>query len=56
MLKLLKFFIVGIIFGIAAAKSEFLSWYRIYEMFRFKSFHMYGVIGTAIVFSFDAKI
>ncbi len=49
MIKYIKFFIIGIFFGIAAAKSEFLSWYRIYEMFRFKSFHMYGVIGTAVV-------
>lgn len=49
MSKYIKFFIVGIFFGVAAAKSEFLSWYRIYEMFRFKSFHMYGLIGTAVV-------
>ena len=49
MIKYIKFLMVGVFFGIIAAKSEFLSWYRIYEMFKFKSFHMYGLIGTAIV-------
>lgn len=39
---------VGIIFGIVLVKSEAVSWYRIYEMFKFESFHMYGIIGTAI--------
>ncbi|TXE10130.1 YeeE/YedE family protein [Seonamhaeicola algicola] len=47
-MKFLKFLIVGIIFGIILVKSEAVSWYRIYEMFRFQSFHMYGIIGTAI--------
>ena len=47
-MKYLKFLIVGIIFGIVLLKSEAVSWYRIYEMFRFESFHMYGIIGTAI--------
>lgn len=47
-MKLLKFFIVGIIFGIVLTKAEAISWYRIYEMFQFQSFHMYGIIGTAI--------
>jgi len=37
------------VFGITLAKAEVISWYRIYEMFRFQSFHMYGVIGTAVV-------
>jgi hypothetical protein len=45
----LKYLLVGIIFGIVLVKSEAVSWYRIYEMFRFQSFHMYGIIGTAIV-------
>ena len=48
-MKLIKFLFVGIIFGIVLVKSEAVSWYRIYEMFRFQSFHMYGIIGTAIV-------
>lgn len=39
----------GILFGIVMAKAEIISWYRIYEMFRFESFHMYGVIGTAVM-------
>lgn len=48
-MKYLKFLIVGIIFGIVLVKSEAVSWYRIYEMFKFESFHMYGIIGTAVV-------
>lgn len=47
-MKLLKFLLVGIVFGIVLVKSQAVSWYRIYEMFRFESFHMYGIIGTAI--------
>jgi len=47
-MKYLKFLIVGIIFGIILVKSEAVSWYRIYEMFMFESFHMYGIIGTAV--------
>lgn len=47
-MKFLKFLLVGIVFGIVLVKSEAVSWYRIYEMFRFQSFHMYGIIGTAI--------
>ena len=47
-MKHLKFLLVGIFFGIVLVKSEAVSWYRIYEMFRFQSFHMYGIIGTAI--------
>lgn len=41
---------IGILFGIGLTKSEVISWYRIQEMFHFQSFHMYGVIGTAVVF------
>ena len=48
-MKYLKFLIVGTFFGIVLSKSEVISWYRIYEMFHFKSFHMYGVIGSAVV-------
>ena len=48
-MKLLKFLILGILFGIVMAKSEAFSWFRIQEMFRFQSFHMYGIIGTAVI-------
>jgi len=48
-MKLIKFLIVGILFGIILTKAEVISWYRIYEMFRFESFHMYGIIGSAVV-------
>ncbi len=48
-MKYLKFLLVGMIFGIVLVKSEAVSWYRIYEMFRFESFHMYGIIGTAVI-------
>lgn len=43
------YFIIGIVFGITMFKSEAASWFRIYEMFQFKSFHMYGIIGAALV-------
>ena len=45
----LKYLMVGIIFGITFLKAEIISWFRIQEMFRFQSFHMFGVIGTAVV-------
>ena len=48
-MKYIKYLVVGVFFGIVMSKSEVVSWYRIYEMFRFDSFHMYGVIGSAIV-------
>ncbi len=48
-MKLLKFLFVGIFFGIVLVKSEAVSWYRIYEMFKFQSFHMYGIIGSAVI-------
>lgn len=47
-MKFLKFLLVGVFFGIVLVKSEAVSWYRIYEMFRFESFHMYGIIGSAV--------
>jgi len=47
-MKFVKFLIAGTLFGIVMAKSEALSWFRIQEMFRFQSFHMYGIIGTAV--------
>ena len=40
---------IGILFGITMFKSEAASWFRIYEMFSFDSFHMYGIIGSALV-------
>jgi uncharacterized protein len=43
------FLFVGIIFGIIMFKSEAASWFRIFEMFQFQSFHMYGLMGTALV-------
>ncbi|MGB3781064.1 MAG: DUF6691 family protein, partial [Tunicatimonas sp.] len=49
MKKYIPFFTVGIFFGIVLTKSEVISWYRIYEMFHFDAFHMYGVIGSAVV-------
>lgn len=48
-MKFLRYLLVGIIFGIVLTKSEAVSWYRIYEMFHFQSFHMYGIIGVAVV-------
>ncbi len=48
-MKFLKYLLLGILFGITLTKAEIISWYRIYEMFRFQSFHMYGVIGSAVV-------
>lgn len=47
-MKLFQFFAVGMLFGIVLTKSEAVSWYRIYEMFMFQSFHMYGIIGVAV--------
>jgi len=48
-MKNIKFLFVGILFGIILTKAEVVSWFRIYEMFKFQSFHMYGVIGSAVV-------
>jgi hypothetical protein len=45
----LVYLIPGVAFGIVLTKSEVLSWFRIQEMFRFQSFRMYGIIGTAVV-------
>lgn len=44
-----KYLFVGVVFGIVFVKAEIISWFRIQEMFRMQSFHMYGVIGTAVV-------
>lgn len=48
-MRTVLYFIIGIVFGITMFKSEAASWFRIYEMFQFKSFHMYGIIGSALV-------
>lgn len=48
-MKLIKFILVGFVFGIVLTKSEAVSWYRIYEMFQFQSFHMYGIIMVAVL-------
>lgn len=46
---LAKYMFFGMIFGIVLVKGEVVSWFRIQEMFRLESFHMYGIIGTAVV-------
>ena len=48
-MKFFKYLLAGTVFGITLSKAEIISWYRIYEMFKFQSFHMYGVIGSAVV-------
>ena len=48
-MKLLKYIVVGFVFGIILTKAEAVSWYRIYEMFQFQSIHMYGIITVAII-------
>lgn len=45
----IKYLVVGILFGIVFVKAEIISWFRMQEMFRFQSFHMFGVIGSAVV-------
>lgn len=48
-MKHIKYLLIGMLFGITMTKSEAVSWYRIQEMFRFQAFHMYGIIGSALV-------
>lgn len=48
-MRYIKFLLIGVLFGIVLSKAEIISWYRIYEMFKFQSFHMYGVIGSAVI-------
>src|SRR5450755_4039898 len=48
-MKAIKYILTGVLFGIIMTKSEAVSWYRIQEMFRFQSFFMYGIIGTAVI-------
>jgi uncharacterized membrane protein YedE/YeeE len=45
----LKYLILGVLFGIVFTKAEVISWFRIQEMFRMQSFHMYGIIGSAVL-------
>jgi len=45
----IKYMVLGLAFGILLVKAEIISWFRILEMFRLQSFHMYGVIGSAVV-------
>lgn len=47
-MKYIKFFFIGIYFGIVLTKAEVISWFRIQEMFHFQSIHMFGIIGSAI--------
>ena len=48
-MRLLKYSLIGMLFGIVLIKSQVVSWFRIQEMFRLQSFHMYGIIGSAIM-------
>jgi len=48
-MRSITYLFIGIFFGITMFKSEAASWFRIYEMFMFQSFHMYGIIGSALV-------
>ena len=48
-MQFLRYTFLGLLFGIILSKSQVISWYRIQEMFLFDSFHMYGIIGTAVV-------
>lgn len=45
----LKYLLIGLVFGFVLMKSEVVSWFRIQEMFRFDSIHMYGIIGLAVI-------
>ena len=47
-MKYISYLSIGTLFGIIMTKSQAISWYRIYEMFQFDSFHMYGIIGSAV--------
>ena len=48
-MKYLSYFVAGICFGFVLVKAEIISWFRIQEMFRFQSFHMYGIISSALL-------
>jgi len=48
-MRSLIYLLIGVLFGITMYMSEAASWFRIYEMFQFKAFHMYGIIGSAVI-------
>lgn len=48
-MRTVSYLLIGIVFGITMFKSEAASWFRIYEMFKFESFHMYGIIGSTVI-------
>ena len=48
-MRTVAYLFIGIVFGITMFKSEAASWFRIYEMFKFDAFHMYGIIGSALL-------
>ncbi len=48
MMRMSRYILVGIIFGVTMYKTEAVSWFRIFEMFHFQAFHMYGIIGSAV--------
>lgn len=48
-MRTVSYLLIGILFGITMFKSEAASWFRIYEMFKFEAFHMYGIIGSAVL-------
>lgn len=48
-MRLSKYIFIGILLGVTLYKSEAVSWFRIYEMFHFQSFHMFGIIGTSVI-------
>lgn len=47
-MRFLPYLLAGLAFGFIMIKSEAASWYRIMEMFHFQSFHMYGIMFSAI--------
>jgi len=47
-MKTITYFVIGLFFGVIMYKSEAASWFRIYEMFQFASFHMYGIFASAL--------
>jgi len=50
-MKNIKFLVLGIFFAIVLSKVQAISWFRFYEMFKFQSFHMFGIIGGAVIVS-----
>lgn len=48
-MRSIKYLLAGLLFGIVLVKAQVVSWFRIQEMFRFDSFHMYGIIGSAVI-------